>query len=302
MFTSGAKQPIRVLSDCEALDALESRISEDKTGRRQGWSERLLRFRYNMKWTPREQQRLPDALANTPSFREAVKEARADLIREEAEEVARRRGGEESGKELKEKEREVGKVAALEVVGVEAVRRDGSWWREAQMKDKVVKELMEFKEGKEREERSAKAEKRLAALAAGLEMQNGVLGKLFRPDKRRPLRAEWEWHPWVPDVEGIRRGFFDQMHVKEGGHMRFDQTYERLRSSVFWPGMWNDCLDWCKACTVCDMYEPVQGNWGPLQPRDSERLRGKTRVAIDIAGPFEKTPEGYLHSFHAFRG
>ena len=52
-FTSGNRFPTEVKSDCSALDGLESRITEDKTGRRAGWSERLLRFVYKVTHSPR---------------------------------------------------------------------------------------------------------------------------------------------------------------------------------------------------------------------------------------------------------
>jgi hypothetical protein len=59
--------------------------------------------------------------------------------------------------------------------------------------------------------------------------------------------------------------------------------------------MWDDCTRWCEECAICQQFAKVPGNWGPLHPRDSERLRGKSVVAIDIAGPFPASEEGYTH-------
>jgi hypothetical protein len=280
-FTSGSTYPIELVSDCKGLEGIESRVTEDKTGRRAGWYERSRRFNYRVVWAPREEQKVVDALANSPQFRVGVKAERDELIREEAELAAR--------------EREA-RVSAAEVVVTEAVRRDDAWWRDKQLRDPKIRAIIDFKEdGRGSGEKSASSLKYVAALAANLDLQNGVLGKLIKPDKKKPLRSDWEWRVMVPDVDGLRKDLFDRCHTKEGGHMRFDQTYERLRTQAFWHGMWNDCLRWVGECTTCDEFATISGNWGLLQPRGSERLRGKRIVAVDIAGPFEKTPEGYTH-------
>lgn len=283
-FTSGGSVPIVVKSDHEALEALESRVTEDRTTRRAGWSERLLRFRYKVEWVPRAEQVVPDALAKSPSFRESVSLERDLLVSEEASLSDTRVGG------------LVGVVAAAEVVGVEAVHRDSVWWRELQMRCPTTRVLMEYKERSlDFKKLSQKKSKRIAAEASELDMQDGVIGKLARPEKKKPLRAEWIWRPLVPDIDGVRREWFDRLHSREGGHMRFDQTYERMRSAVHWAGMWSDCFKWCGECAKCQEFMTISGNWGALHPRDSARLRGKTSIAIDIAGPFEATPEGFLY-------
>ncbi len=280
-FTSGAMIPIEVDTDCQGLESIESRVTEDKTGRRAGWCERCRRFNYKVMWVPRENQKVVDALAISPQFKAGVRAVRDELIKEEAELAAEERAA---------------NVSAAEVVVTEVMRRDDAWWRSQQLRDPKLCSIIDFKEeGRESEKGSASSLKLVAAMAANLDMQNGVLGKLIKPEKKKPLRYEWEWRVLLPDVDGLRKDFFDRCHTEEGGHMRFDQTYERLRSQVFWSGMWNDCLKWCRECLICAEFTPISGNWGPLQPRGSERLRGKRIVAVDIAGPFETTPEGYTH-------
>jgi len=175
------------------------------------------------------------------------------------------------------------------------VQRTDEWWRAEQLKDEGLKRIILFKEKKLEDEGNSKsAWKRIAADAADTDLQRGVLGKLMKPDRKKRLRSEWLWRPYVPEGK-LRREFFDRQHKSEAGHMRAGQTYERLRSSVFWPGMWDDCGRWCEECLTCQQFEKVPGNWGPLHPRDSERLRGKSVVAVDIAGPFPTSEEGHTH-------
>ena len=269
-LTSGMSIPLTVISDCAGLEALETRLTEDRSGRRANLHERSLRFRFKVVHAPRADQKLPDALANSPAFVEGVERDREALVEEEAAMVSA-------------------------AVATEALQRSDEWWRAEQLKHERLKMIIEFKEGTfEDEELSKTGWKRLAAEAADMDLQRGVLGKLMRPEKKKPLRSEWIWRPYVP-AGRLRKDLFDQHHKSEAGHMRVDQTYERMRSSVFWPGMWDDCGKWCEECATCQQFAKVPGNWGPLHPRDSERLRGKTAVAVDIAGPFPKSVDGHTH-------
>ena len=271
-LTAGWSIPVTVLSDCKGLESLESRLTEDRSGRRAALHERSLRFRYKVVHAPRSEQKLPDALANSPCFEEEAKELREELIEEEAERVAR-------------------------VSATEAARRDDAWWRAKQLEDEDARKLIEFKERRFRAEESKDSRsslKRLATFAYSLDMQRGVLGKLMRPDKKKPLREEWVWRPYVPGGD-LRKEYFEKLHKIEAGHMRVDQTYERLRATVYWPGMWDDCARWTEECSTCQQFTKVPGNWGELQPRDSARLRGKVTMAVDIAGPFPVSEEGHTH-------
>lgn len=269
-LTSGMTIPITVISDCAGLEALETRLTEDRSGRRANLHERSLRFRFRVTYAPRAEQKLPDALANSPAFAEGVAREREELV-----------------------EAEAAMVSAA--VATEVVQKSDEWWRAEQLKQESLKRIILFKEKTFEDENLSKAGwKRLAAEAAETDLQRGVLGKLMRPDRKKPLRSEWIWRPYVPEGK-MRRDFFDQQHKSEAGHMRAGQTYERLRTTVFWPGMWDDCGRWCEECVTCQQFDKVPGNWGPLHPRDSERLRGKSMVAIDIAGPFPISEEGHTH-------
>ena len=306
-YTSGSKFPVEVISDSKSLDALETRVVEDKTNKRAGWLEELRTVRYRVTWQPRDRLVAPDALSKSPAFAVEVAKMKKEALELE---VSLRAGVASGaavglpGEPLSEKPLKLASVVSAVVstkhlleprsVITAAVKRGDDWWRERQMRDPRVKELIEFKEGRPPTD-NVKSLMMLAARAERLEMREGVIGSLWKPSEKKRARAEWLWRPLVPDVEGLRRDFFTQVHSVEGGHMRVGQTFERLRQIVDWDGMWSDCEKMCKGCAVCGAHEEVEGNWGPLQPTDSRRLDGRRMVAFDIAGPFPKTAEGFTH-------
>jgi len=130
-----------------------------------------------------------------------------------------------------------------------------------------------------------------------VEMQDGAVGRLNAADKKKPLREEWVWEADSPQKSmGLRKKYFDNLHSAEEGNMRFDQTYERMRSACVLGGH-------CGATAssgggVFDVWRvrEGEGRLGVSCNRGTVRaFEGRPGLAIDIAGPFEKTPEGYTH-------
>ena len=100
----------------------------------------------------------------------------------------------------------------------------------------------------------------------------------------------------VPDVDGLRREYFESFHAQEGGHMRFDQTYERMRSMVFWPGMWNDCMEWCKACKTCQEFTKVEGTGGASSREIASACVESGSWQSILRAPFPRRRKGTLTS------
>ncbi|KAH9105745.1 hypothetical protein LEN26_014671 [Aphanomyces euteiches] len=77
----------------------------------------------------------------------------------------------------------------------------------------------------------------------------------------------------------------------ESGHLRFQNTYERLRRHFFWPGMYTDAKQYVEACEVCALGGPSPriaarspGNLLPTRPMDL--------INMDIATDLPRTPSG----------
>ena len=105
-FWIGGRDDVLVKSDLKGLTEgdLELHAHEDKTGRRVRWVERLLNFRYSLKWVPREQLTVADALAKSPAFRDHVLKLREE-VEKEARDRVKERGRREKKRRLRRRAR-----------------------------------------------------------------------------------------------------------------------------------------------------------------------------------------------------
>ncbi len=116
-FWLSGRDDTTVKSDLKGLTEgdLVLHAPEDKTGRRARWVDRTAYFRYKLKWVPREELMVADALAKSPAFREPVLKLREEVEMEAREQVARVASGRGGGmgeakKELRRAKRDLTKA------------------------------------------------------------------------------------------------------------------------------------------------------------------------------------------------
>jgi len=180
------------------------------------------------------------------------------------------------------------------LVATEPKRPSPAEVRAQQMRDPKLAQLIDYKEGKVPNVGLLEM-RRLAAQTEVMALREGVLGHLNKPTKKRPQK-EWDWTQIVPDVDGERRCWFDRAHAQDGGHMKHGATYARLLEWVYWDSMWADCLQWCKECPICDIFEKPAILHGLLQPTTTASLKGQRRVHVDLMGPFAPDENGNTHA------
>ena len=282
----GRAEPIRVWTDHEGLEALETRAHEDKLNRRARWVEwRQTLPRHVVKYKRKGANIAADAMSRAPWLEEQAR-------------IEARPTASDTGPADTEPVRDIVAVAAV----VSARHVDGAWWREQQVRDPLVKQLIDFKEGVVAAGTPLKELSRLAAVTDGSLMafgQGGMLVHLWSPKDGRP-KADTIEQVVVPDVKAgdgrsLRRVTFERLHVEEGGHMKAGSTFERLRRLYFWDTMWADCQRWVKECHVCVMHDRVPKNVGLLDPITPAKLAGRRTVGMDLIGPLPPTTDGHTH-------
>ncbi|GMF50955.1 unnamed protein product [Phytophthora fragariaefolia] len=90
----------------------------------------------------------------------------------------------------------------------------------------------------------------------------GVLNRLVRSTRDRPRDAEAGLRPTVPRT--LLEAMLHYAHEdSQGGHQGITGTHERLRSELYWPGMYADVERFVKECTDCASGEGRPPNPGP---------------------------------------
>ena len=80
-------------------------------------------------------------------------------------------------------------------------------------------------------------------------------------------------------------------HPTSGGHFGIAKTIAKIKQKYFWLSLRQDCIHFCKACTVCLKVKPsYTQHRAPLQPIISQEFN--ERVQLDITGPFEQSVKG----------
>ncbi|GEM09729.1 retrotransposon polyprotein [Rhodotorula toruloides] len=72
------------------------------------------------------------------------------------------------------------------------------------------------------------------------------------------------------------------------GHFSFEKTYARLQPLVWWPGMYDDTLDYCKSCDSCQRANHATGKPYGLAQTIQEPTRPWDIINMDFVGPFSK--------------
>jgi hypothetical protein len=192
-YLAGRKDATPVYTDHEDLKNAESRAVEDKTGRRGRALERIKRVRVEIKYLPKELMVVPDALSKSPVFYEKAREEEMKG-RKGKEEKKERKKAEEKETERKEREEKVeveeereGEWRSVEIgemVAVVALKEDPKFWREKQMEDEELRQLIEWlEEGKLPEDE--KAARRTVAEAPTMTVtSDGVLYYMPKQGKK----------------------------------------------------------------------------------------------------------------------
>lgn len=130
--------------------------------------------------------------------------------------------------------------------------------------------------------------KGIAAEAEQHAMRGGVLYHKWESGEEGVV-----WQLVVPEVDGLREELLEKAHKgNEGPHESGKKMYERLRRDRMWRGMLAACEEFRKRCATCKEREVINNGLGLLVPTTSEELRGRKRVALDLAGPFPPSRKG----------
>jgi hypothetical protein len=125
--------------------------------------------------------------------------------------------------------------------------------------------------------------RRLFQMWDQLEIQEGILGRIFYDSTRRQV------HRQLVVPKSIQKSIIKSLH--EPGHLGLEKTMSRLRTRFYWPGHYNDVKSWCATCSSCNTRKnPVQKNRGPLSYIQSGSPM--QLVATDIVGPFPENHYG----------
>ena len=120
-----------------------------------------------------------------------------------------------------------------------------------------------------------KDEKMSKSMAKKYIILEDVLYYISNPDDNPVLRV------CVP--EQWKAAVLEELHDNYGGHLGIDKTYEAIKKSYYWPGLYHDVLTYCDKCIICKtrnlkpVKPPVQKNDIPNGPWQ--------KVALDILGP-----------------
>uniref|UniRef100_A0A5S6Q9K0 RNA-directed DNA polymerase n=1 Tax=Trichuris muris TaxID=70415 RepID=A0A5S6Q9K0_TRIMR len=77
-----------------------------------------------------------------------------------------------------------------------------------------------------------------------------------------------------------------------GGHIGFRKTFEKVRSSFYWPNQREDVANWCSSWDACARRKPGESRRAraPLQPHCTGNPW--ERICLDFLGPFTETTDG----------
>lgn len=78
------------------------------------------------------------------------------------------------------------------------------------------------------------------------------------------------------------------------GHLGLPKTYARISARFFWPSLYKDVHNFCKACEECQLTSKYRASPYPLQPLPCIDVPF-SRIAIDIVGPLERTQTGFKY-------
>lgn len=76
------------------------------------------------------------------------------------------------------------------------------------------------------------------------------------------------------------------------GHFGKRKTTSRIMAAFFWPGMWQDVQNMCRACETCQRMAGKTHRRYPLVPLPIIE-KPFSRVAMDLVGPLPKTSQGH---------
>jgi len=165
-------------------------------------------------------------------------------------------------------------------------------WRRAQREDPDLAPVVRWLESSTTRPRweevapESPATKCLVDQWAALRLDAGVL-------QRRWVDASKEEGRWLVVVpRALREELLREMHAgNTSGHQGIKKTLCRLRQRFYWVGMRRDVVEWCRTCHICVSKKgPAQRTRAPLQLYQAGAPM--ERVAVDIAGPFPRTPRG----------
>ncbi|GEM07822.1 retrotransposon polyprotein [Rhodotorula toruloides] len=72
------------------------------------------------------------------------------------------------------------------------------------------------------------------------------------------------------------------------GHFSLEKTYARLQPLVWWPGMYEDTLEYCKSCNSCQRANHATGKPYGLAQAIKEPTKPWDIINMDFVGPFSK--------------
>ena len=78
------------------------------------------------------------------------------------------------------------------------------------------------------------------------------------------------------------------------GHLGLPKTYARIAARFFWPRMYKDVQEYCRACSECQLTSKYTASPYPLQPLPCIDIPF-SRIAMDIVGPLERTQSGFKY-------
>ncbi|EYB94572.1 hypothetical protein Y032_0170g268 [Ancylostoma ceylanicum] len=88
---------------------------------------------------------------------------------------------------------------------------------------------------------------------------------LIEGGKLKLIREDGSAVSVVP--QSRRRELFDESHSGVlGGHFHARKMFRTLRKVVFWPGMYQDLVSWCRSCQQCFLTNRNTENIPPLRP------------------------------------
>ena len=125
----------------------------------------------------------------------------------------------------------------------------------------------------------------------------GTLYKLEKAKKLQKSAQKWYWGPQLVVPAKLQNTIIAAHHDKLG-HFSTKRVYDSLSKFYWWPKMFNHIYQYCTTCPTCQIFKSdFRPNVAPL---GTPVRRGiLSRVTIDIAGPFERTQEGYIYTLIA---
>lgn len=330
-YSVGRPERTTAWVDHQPLDHFEDMVIEDDpTGRRRRAQEEVRLANLAVRYRPRKEQVVADALSKSPAFRKLAEEERKAMKEMEKEREKREKEKEEEKekrkekaeeqrdealaeakerakeKEEKEKEREKGKekerekgtseARVEELVAIVAGKATSEEWREKQQRDPRLRRLTEYLASGKLPAGTAEEKANVVAEATQMTVVDGVLYHLSRPGKNSAA-VPFTKRVVIPEDERLRKKLFEKYHVKEGVHVGARRTFARMQEYVWWRTMQADVEEAVKKCYRCNEYKKVDAQkMGLLEPTTTASLGGNSVVAVDLGGPYPETPEGYKYA------